>query len=167
MKFAALSTAPRRQSGILLTECLVYMMIFSVLFGVATGAFYLCWDHTRATIAATNNIEMATLAGERWRADIRQATGKITSAADDRGQNVRIPEAKGEVVYRFAEGSLTRQAASASQPQVLLPSVKVSDMKSDARNTVTAWRWDLELMPTRKQTSFSLRFTFEAAAPGQ
>lgn len=167
MKIAALPTARRRQSGILLMECLMYIIIFTILFGLATGAFYMCWDHTRAIIAATNNIELATRAGERWRADIRQATGKITSNADGNGQSIHIPETKGEVIYLFGDGELRRQAATASIPELILPAVKISDMKPDPRGTVAAWRWDLELVPVHKQTFPSIRFTFEAATPGQ
>lgn len=167
MKFITRPTARRRQSGIMITECLMYIMIFAILFGVATGAFYLCWDHTRAIIAATNKIELATRAGERWRADIRQATGKITSTAGEQGQSVRIPEAGREVIYQFAGGELRRQVASSPFSELLLPAVKISTMTRDPRGTVTAWRWDLELVPVHKQTSLPLRFTFEAAAPGQ
>ena len=37
-------------------------------------------------------------------------------------------------------------------------------MVMDTRGTVTAWRWELELKPRRKETHLPLRFTFEAAA---
>ena len=167
MKLACLPTSRRRQSGILLMECLMYTIIFTILFGVATGAFYLCWDHTRAVVAATDKIESATLAGERWRADVRQATGKITSTSDANGQTIRIPEAGREVLYQFSHGELRRQVAASRFSELVLPAVKISDMKSDPRGTVAAWRWDLELVPVRKLTSLPLRFTFEAAAPGQ
>lgn len=167
MKLALLPTSRRRQSGITLTECLMYIIIFSILFGVATGAFYLSWDHTRAVVAATDKIEAATRAGERWRADIRQATGKITTTSDANGQTIRIPETDREVLYQFSHGELRRQVAASQFPELVLPAVKISNMKSDPHGTVTAWRWDVELLPVHKQTSLPLRFTFEAAAPGQ
>jgi hypothetical protein len=36
-------------------------------------------------------------------------------------------------------------------------------MKTEARGSVTAWRWELELTERRKETHLPLRFTFEAA----
>ena len=46
---------------------------------------------------------------------------------------------------------------------MLLERVKVSAVKPDARADVTAWRWELELQPRRKEAQFPLRFTFAAA----
>ena len=47
--------------------------------------------------------------------------------------------------------------------QVLLPKVKLSQMQPEARGGVTAWRWELELTPRRKEAALPLRFTFVAA----
>jgi hypothetical protein len=46
---------------------------------------------------------------------------------------------------------------------VLLPKVKSSQMQAEARAGVTAWRWELELTPRRKEAYLPLRFTFAAA----
>jgi hypothetical protein len=37
-------------------------------------------------------------------------------------------------------------------------------MKLNARGIVTAWRWELELLPRRKEAHLPLLFTFEAVA---
>ena len=68
----------RGASGVLLIECLVYVFVFAILLGGATTVFYFCWDHSRAVIFTTDDIASALRAGERWRADVRAATGKIT-----------------------------------------------------------------------------------------
>jgi hypothetical protein len=161
MKTMVLQPTRRRQSGILLTECLVYMAVFVILFGIATSAFFLCLEHTRGIVAATNNIENAQRAGERWRADIRRATGKIEVKTDADGETVRIPETGKDILYHFAAGQLRREVTSPQYSEVLLPGVKNSGMTTDPRGIVTAWRWELELMPVHKE-SLPLRFTFEA-----
>lgn len=158
-------TARARTSGISLIECLVYVAVFGILLGVGTAAFCFCWDHTRAVFYATNNIESALRAGEGWRADVRAATGTIsveTTAAD---QVVTIPQGGKEILYRFAAGELWRQTAPGTVSQLLLPRVASSQMLSDPRGHVAAWRWELKLVERRRETHLPLLFTFEAVNP--
>jgi hypothetical protein len=153
----------RRRAGILLLECLVYIAVFGILLGIGTVAFYLCWDQSKALIYATDDISSALRAGERWRADVRAASGKISVETTAAGEVVRIPETEKEIIYRFAAGGMRRQTASSDFSELLLPKVKTSQMKMDARGEVAAWRWELELTGRRKETRLPLRFTFEAA----
>ena len=161
MKFPSTISSVRRQAGILLVECLVYISVFAILTGIGTAAFYFCWDHTRAVIYATDDIASALRAGERWRADVRGATGKISVETTATGELVRIPETEKETVYRFESGEVRREIPALKNSQLLLPKVKTSQMKADARGTVSAWRWELELTPLRRETQLPLRFTFE------
>jgi hypothetical protein len=144
-------------------ECLMYLAVFAILLGGATTVFYFCWDHSKAMIYATDDIASALRAGERWRADVRAATGKISVETAATGEVVRIPETEREIVYRFESGEVRRQIASENFSQLLLPKVRTSQMKMDARGEVTAWRWELELAERRKETQLPLLFTFEAA----
>jgi hypothetical protein len=93
---------------------------------------------------------------------VRAATGKISVATTAAGEVVRIPETEKEIVYRFEAGEVRRQIAAETFSQLLVPRVKASQMKRDARGEVTAWRWELELGPRRRETHLPLRFTFEA-----
>jgi hypothetical protein len=151
----------RREAGILL--CLVYIAVFAILLGGATAAFYFCWDHSKALIYTTDDIASSLRAGERWRADVRGATGKISVETTAAGEVVRIPESGKEIIYRFESGEMRRQIAPENFSQLLLPKVKSSQMKMDARGGVTAWRWELELAQRRKEIHLPLLFTFEAA----
>jgi hypothetical protein len=153
----------RRAAGILLMECLVYIAVFAVLLGIGTAAFYFCWDHTKALICATDDIASALHAGERWRADVRAATGKISIETTVAGEVVRIPKTEKEIVYRFESGEVRREFSTSKNSQLLLPKVKNSSMESEMRGGVAAWRWELELAERRKETHLPLRFTFEAA----
>ena len=163
MKLPRTISKLRRAAGIMLTECLVYLAVFAILSSIGMAAFYFCWDHTRAVIYATDDIASALRAGERWRADVRGATGKISVETTATGELVRIPGTEKEIVYRFESGEVRREIPASKNSQLLLPKVKTSQMKPEARGTVSAWRWELELTPRRKETQLPLLFTFAAA----
>ncbi len=155
----------RRHAGMMLLECLVYLFVFAILLGGATAAFYFCWDHSRAVIFATDDIASALHAGERWRADVRAATGKITVETTTTGEVARIPEGARTVSYRFESGEVRRQISTSDYQELLLAKVKTSQMAMDARGTVSAGRWEMELLSRRKEAHLPLLFTFEAVAP--
>lgn len=163
MNLARTISRLRRWSGILLIECMVYIAVFAILLGLGTAAFYSCWDYSKALIYATDDISSALCAGERWRADVRGATGKISIETTAKGEVVKIPEGAKEILYRFDSGEVRRQIVPANFSELLLPKVKASQMKMDARGGVTAWRWELELTQRRRETHLPLLFTFEAA----
>lgn len=151
-----------RLAGVTLIECLVYVAVFSILLGLGTAAFFFCWEHTKAVAYATSDIESALRAGEHWRADVRAATGTISVESTASGQVVTIPEGGKEISYRLATGQLWRQSSLPNFAQLLLPKVKSSQMQSDPRGQVTAWRWELQLNERRRETHLPLVFTFEA-----
>lgn len=163
MKLRTNIASARRRSGVSLIECLVYMAVFAILLGGGTAAFYYCWDHTRAVIFTSDEIQSALRAGETWRADVRVATGKISVETTAEGETVKIPEGGKEIIYRFSNGELRREISAPNHSRLLLGKVKLSEVKSETRTGVTAWHWELELTPRRKETQFPLRFTFEAA----
>jgi hypothetical protein len=164
MKLPPSIARARVQAGYLLVECLIYLAVFAVILGLGMAAFYTCWDNSKALLYATDDIAAALRAGERWRADVRSATGKITVETTAAGELLRIPCGTNEVLYRFNAGEVHRQLASLDFSESLLPTVKASQMVRDTRGPVSAWRWELELKSRRKETRFPLLFTFEAAA---
>ena len=152
-----------QSAGILLVECIVYIAVFFVLLGIATSAFYIFWDHSSALVGATSDISFALRAGERWRADVRSATGKISVETNSSGELLRIPSGKDQIFYSFHDGTIRRKLASSDSAQVLFEKVKVSEMETAARGGVAAWRWELELQSPPRQKQTPLAFTFEAA----
>jgi hypothetical protein len=163
MKLRTNSPAAQRRSGVTLIECLVYVFVFGILLAGGTAAFFYCWDHTRAVVFTTTEIESALRAGETWRADVRAATGKISVVTTAAGETVTIPENGKEVLYRFDAGEVRREILAQSHTRLLLAKVNASEVKSVPRDGVRAWRWELELTPRRKETHIPLLFTFEAA----
>jgi hypothetical protein len=154
-----------RTSGIFLLECLMYIALLGLVLGGATTAFYFCLGHSEAVMVTTDNIASVLRTGERWRADVRAATGPITVQTNAAGQVVWIPEGARVVSYRFESGAISRQFSATAQPLMLLSNAKASLMTMDSRGSVRAWRWELELAPARKETHLPLRFTFETAQP--
>jgi hypothetical protein len=163
MKLQTNISATQSRSGVMLIECLVYIFVFAILLGGGMAVFYYCWDHTRAVIFTAGEIESTLRAGETWRADVRGATGTIAVESTEAGEVVRIPRKEKEIVYRFSGGELRREIPAQNHSRVLLPKVKVSEMKTTPRSGVRAWRWELELTPRRKEARLPMLFTFETA----
>jgi hypothetical protein len=151
----------RQSAGLLLLDCMVYVAVFFVMLGIATAAFIIFWDHSTALLGTTNDISATLRAGERWRADVRAATGKISIETNSAGALLTIPFNQDKIFYSFHDGMIHRKSSSQNFSQMLLEKVKASEIEMDARNNVTAWRWELELQPRPKQKP--LAFTFEAA----
>jgi hypothetical protein len=151
----------------MLIDCLLYCVLFFVVTGVAFSLFYTCWDGAFALRKNTDDIANAVRAGEIWRADVRDATGEIRVEDSADGQVLHIPEKSGEVIYKFAEGALSR-SADGRDWRKLLPNVKASRMELEKRQQVTAWRWEIELGAIKKRTVQLVHplFTFEAV-PGK
>jgi hypothetical protein len=163
MKVFTTMSKSRRLAGIMLVECVTYIAIFAILMGVGMAAFYLVWDQSKAMIYATDDIGAALRAGERWRADVRNATGKILVEQSATNEVVRIPGLEKEVVYRFESGEVRREIPSRQVSEVVLPRVNGSQMTEERRDGVTAWRWELDLLVRRPETHLPLLFTFLAA----
>lgn len=146
----------------MLIEAVAYIAILAVVLGVGTSLLYRAWAANIGLRRNADDIVRALNAGELWRADIRSATGPITTGSR---QDLHIPNTRGEIVYQFAEGKITRNA-DGQQPRVVA-SVKSSEMQPDHRNGVNGWRWELELNHDHKKVQFRPLFTFEAVAKAQ
>jgi hypothetical protein len=136
-----------------LLEAVIYISVLFILLGAAYMAMYRCIDRSVALRRNGDALASAMEAGERWRADVRAATGPIQNDND----LLRIPTQRGEVAYRFEDRSILRRISSNSWAEIVT-GVKSSGMQTDHRQQVTAWRWDFELLPVRKDTADTNRF---------
>jgi len=155
---------PAREEGLTLIELVAYMALSLVVVGFATMTFYEFWDNTHSLRRNADDIARALDAGERWRADVRGATGAVQLTVTDGAEQFRIPASAGEVTYTFANGEIRRQAGSTAPNTLWLSNVKSSQMQSEARGGVAAWHWELELKSARKEARLRPLFTFECAA---
>lgn len=163
MKLSSPISCTRVQTGYLLMECMVYIAVFAVVTGLGLATFYLCWENSRGLRFTADDVAAALRAGERWRADIRGATGTITVEHTPVGELLRIPCGTNDILYQFTAGKIHRQSSSSGFAELMLTTVGASQMVMDRRGPVNAWRWELELEPHRQVTPLPLQFTFEAA----
>ena len=96
----------------LLIECLVYIGLVFVILGVGYAALYRCINDSIALRRNADDITRSLLAGERWRADLRKASGpariETTPSAE---QLLVIPTRQGDISYRFSTQGVFRRAA--------------------------------------------------------
>jgi Tfp pilus assembly protein PilE len=148
--------------GISIIECLVYGFVLLILLGITYSAFYRCVENSYALRRSAEDTAAALRAGERWRADIRSATGSIQSEATPDGAFLHLQSPHGAVDYHFTSNAVLRRAQSGPWAP-LLASVKASAMQADPRGDVAAWRWELELRPrSKKPVRMTPLFTFIA-----
>jgi len=150
MKMSCKRPRPARgQCAYLIIEALVYIAAIVALLGAGYAAMYRCVDSSIALRRNADEITSALHAGERWRADVRAATGQVRVENREGGQLFYLEGARGTISYRFATNAVFRNV-SAGPWSRLLESVKSSNMIADQRRFVTAWRWELELQPRGK-----------------
>ena len=167
MKLNFSNSKARGHFGIVLIECLVYLFVFVILLGVGFASFYLLWDNSTALRFTSDDIGNALRAGEMWRADVRAATGKIQIEKSADGVVLKIPRGTGEIDYRFSDSSVCRKNAGSNSWTPVLSRVKTSQMEMENRNQISAWHWELELIPPRARAKVPLLFSFETVAPHQ
>ncbi|HMJ88510.1 MAG TPA: prepilin-type N-terminal cleavage/methylation domain-containing protein [Candidatus Acidoferrum sp.] len=146
------------RAGFSLIECLVYLVLFVFVAGMAFGAYYTMSQQTRGLNSNVSDISRAMKAGERWRADIRLTRG--TPILEN--ENTLLLHQKADAVrYTFRDGAIWRQAND-KPPTLFIDGVRASSMQLDRRATVTASRWELELNTRRVEASVRPLFTFIA-----
>lgn len=155
----------RQHDGIVLIDCLIYIAVFFVIVNLAFAALYRTWDAHRALNRSADDIVAALRAGERWRADIRAATGTIVQQAGAAEDVLTIPQASGTVTYHWRGQQLLRSGADGKRSDVLLQRVQSSRMQADPRGNGVPWRWELELKTSHAKARLHPLFTFLAVPP--
>ena len=149
----------------MLVEALVYVGVSVLLLGVAYAAMYRCIDSSVALRRSADDLTGALHAGERWRADVRAARAPIRVENLANEQVLHLTGSEGEVVYRAADGAVFRRVGAGTWTRVLA-NVSSSNMQSDPRQTVAAWRWELQLKTRAKTSRIHPLFTFIAVPAG-
>ncbi|MBI1178825.1 hypothetical protein GC207_15440 [bacterium] len=148
MNAASLKRPIRHRRGMMLVECLIYLAISSILVSLGIALYLRCLDSATNFGRNADDIAGALSVGERWRADLRDATAMPQFLGVDSTEFI-IPQAKGNVIYRFANGMIWRRQASDAGWAHLLDRVASATWNSESRTHVTAWHLDIE-MKTRK-----------------
>ncbi|MFO1478135.1 MAG: prepilin-type N-terminal cleavage/methylation domain-containing protein [Verrucomicrobiota bacterium] len=152
----------RNCTGFTLIEVLMYIFLLALVTGAAGTAFFRSWDASKALARNAENITRTLDAGESWRADIRTANGPIRQEGAHGAEQLRIPTARGDIVYSLVNSEIWRHDPAQPAPVRLLGQVASSRMQPDPRTHVTAWSWDVRLQ-TRRHTVHTIpQFRFEA-----
>ncbi len=155
-----------RSRGATLIEMLIYIGLLAVVLGLGMNALIRLWGAHGTLRRQADGIVLAADTGERWRADVRAATGDLRESTTPAGQTVVIPVSEREITWGFADGMVWRQAGPGHKAAPLLWGVHNSRMSLDLREGVPAWRWELELdRVTRRSRTLPL-FTFLAVKGG-
>jgi hypothetical protein len=150
----------------LLAECLVYISLFLVLTGIASAAYYRALEFSRDLRRNADDVVMALKAGERWRQDVRSASGEVRLDTSGSREVLVLSQSGKEVRYWFEFGTIWRLVGQEGEPVVVCRPVKRSQMIREQREDVACWRWELELKPAQKVVHLPPLFTFMAAAGG-
>src|SRR5438128_5034595 len=97
LRDATARNAPQRQQGFMLVDCLVYLAIWAVVVGLAFSAFFRSMSYSKNLARNADDIAPALQAGERWREDVRAATGpfKLVTGQASVEQALHIPQKTG------------------------------------------------------------------------
>lgn len=150
------------QRGLMLPEVLVYLSVILLVTGLAGAAFYKALDFSKHMHRVAGDITTCLSAGERWRAEIRDATNAVMAESYGSTRMLMIPGGKEQVLYRFGEGKLERAAALDGPWVSIVEKVKRCEFHRDETAGVVSWRWELELAPRRSTATIAPMFTFQA-----
>jgi hypothetical protein len=159
MEFNAKCAARRR--GIVLVDALAYIALLGLVLILASEVFDKGMRQSTAFQRNVADIERALKAGERWRADVRAATGAI----EVREGRMVIPQNSGPIVYEMGANQVTRLAGN-HRAEIFLKGIKDAHVVMERRGRAIGWRWELELEHRRKEARVRPMFTFMAAAGG-
>jgi competence protein ComGF len=150
--------------GILLLECLVYMALLVATTAVVFSMVFRFWGGTKRLQQDADDIVRTMHLGEQWRADVRAALKPVELTQNESNQTSRVTLPGGEVTYSFLHGEIRREVGGA-QNQTWLSHVKTSEMRSDKRQGINVYRWELELISGKNNPHLHPLFFFEAASP--
>ena len=163
MRTSKSGTTLRRQRGIMLVECLIYLAITALLVGLGMALFIRCLNAASDLSRNADEIARTVSVGERWRADLRQATAAPQLSAAHAAELV-IPQAGGPVTYLVADDAIWRRAAGEATWTRLLERVAHAEWNAEARGPVTAWHFDLELKSRKRGARLRPLFSFVGVA---
>lgn len=144
------------RSGTTLLELLVYIAAASLISWFAIDAYQRCVDNAKNLQRNASDIVRALEAGERWREDVRRAT---LVAVFPGGLELR--EGTNSIEYALNDRIVWRRANTGQWSQ-FLAGINSSRMDRDARQNISACRWELELESKQKKAKVRPLFTFLA-----
>ncbi len=149
--------------GVTILEMMVSIAVLTIVMAVGGVAMARLWTVTGQMRREADELQSVLAAGERWREDIRSATGAILTEAEDGIAVIRIPaKDRREVQWASLPGAVVRRDHPDAPWTTVCRRIRGSTIQLERRGAVAAWRWDLELEPMTKRSRFVRAFTFLA-----
>ncbi len=155
---------PTHRRGFLYAEVLMYMGLLSMFSVLAYQTYYQAERQAGSIQRNSREISEALYAGERWRADVRQATAEPEWIPSGwrKAMVMRLTTPTGNIDYYFSENQVWRKAGDGTREPVM-HNVKQSRMISEMRGAVSVVRWELEILsPDPLRAKLRPQFTFLA-----
>lgn len=152
-----------RRRGMMLVECLIYLAVSSILVSLGIALYLRCLDSATNLEHNTDDIAGTLSVGERWRADLREATAP-PQVLNANSPEMVIPQTNGKVVYRYADGIIWRYDSASARWSRLLDRVASANWNAEARTRVTAWHLDIEMKTKKRQVRVRPLFSFIGVA---
>ena len=132
--------------GILIVELLMYLALLLMFSTLAYQVYHRASQQSADIHRQSRQISLALHAGERWRADVRQATAapEWIPSAWRKAVVMRLTTPTGNIDYFFEGSRVWRKAGDAPKEKILF-NVKSSEMVDDPHGAIPAVRWELEL----------------------
>ncbi len=162
-------TPPMRRRGVLLVELLMYLALLLMFSTLAFQTFHRARQQSADIQRQSREISLALRAGERWRADVRQATlaPEWIPSAWRKATVLRLTTPTGHIDYFFEGSRVWRKVGDAPKEKILF-NVKSSKMIDDSRGSVPALRWELEIKTqSGRRAQTQPLFTFLAVPNSQ
>lgn len=156
-----------RERGMMLIDCLAYIALLAMILGLTVLAFFRASDNTRNLHRDVADIARALNAGERWREDVRAAASPPRIELEAGASVLRLRHPAGDVSYVFRDGTVWRRGLPNTNWLPVLPAIKASIMRPQARTHVTSWAWDVELNGCPRTSGSRPVFSFQAVAKSE
>ena len=155
----------RFRAGTTLIECMIYIVVVTILLGMGISLLSKMVGFHRDLERNAADITRCLNAGERWRADLRRATGPIRIFRDGPDDMMEIPIGDDYILYRYDQDDLWRHTTDTRVAILALKGLARCEFIHESRPHTEAWRWEIELHTVKRVVNVQPRFTFLAVPP--
>lgn len=140
--------SPARASGATLVEMLVFFSLLLVLMAIGFAAYDRVWFESRQLERRADAVRGLTQFGERWREDIRSASGPPAIHVDGRGMD--IPMGALVVTWRIdGKPAFLSRTAEGERFQLAPWPLSGGSFSRIPRPNCTGWATDIRLLASR------------------
>lgn len=166
MRLAA-GMAKARERAVTLVELLIYAPIFLLVVGLAFGCFFEAQSRSAHLRHFAEQTESVLLAGEQWRASVREATRvSVTRRPEENATYLELASQGKTNVFMVADGGLFRWQADREIWIPMMSRLVNASFFAEKRGGVEMVRLEVALPPVHRSSKQLARLTFQAVPGG-